>query len=382
MSGLILLACLLAQSPIMVSTSEKSDLPTSGAPIADTPIADAPLSEPAISEPVAAGSVAAEPDASETVPAAAAPDKPLRPARLPLPTLGGSQFWGDVRLRGGWRIQRQVFTGSHRLIDPTNRQHTTGTLQQCLDLLDCDECRVQNPPMTGEVTLLLHGILRGSSSMFRIEKRLRAAGLQPLRVDYPSTQGTISDGARCLIEAVAHLDPGVTRVNLVVHSMGGLVVREFGRLVSEGLADGSLDASYGPAAQDRLGRLVMIATPNHGAEMATHLKNFAPFQAIYGPAGRQLAHDEQWLADLPTPPCEFGIIAGHRGSPGGFNPFIPGDDDGTVTVASARLAGASDFLAVKGTHSFLLLQSNVAAACERYLKTGAFRETGQREPIP
>ena len=297
----------------------------------------------------------------------------VRAAPVPLPTLGGSQFWTDVRLRSGWRIQRQVFTGSHRLLDPAQLQHASGSLADCRAVLDCDDYRARAPAMSGEVTLLLHGILRGSSSMHRIGKRLDAAGMQPLRFDYSSTQGTIEDAAAALAEAIENLDPDVTRVNLVVHSMGGLVVRAYGKL----LADGSLDASK----HRRLGRLVMIGTPNHGAEMASHLKNFAPFQALYGPAGRQLATSEATIGSLPAPPLEFGIIAGHRGTAGGYNPFIPGDDDGTVTVESARLSGAADFIRIKGTHSFLLLQRNVAEATERFLADGAFRESGEREPI-
>ena len=301
-------------------------------------------------------------------------DTPADPQLIPTPTLGGSQFWGDVAVRGGWRVQRQVFTGTHRLLDANQLQHATGTKERCVAVLNSDAVLAVNPPMTGEITLLVHGILRGSNSMGRLGKRLGRAGLQPQRFDYPSTQTTIEEAAACLAEAIDGLDPGVTRVNFVVHSMGGLVVRAYGKLLAQRLADGD-------TRQPPLGRLVMIATPNHGAEMASHLKNFGPFQAMFGPAGRQLAHNESLVAELPVPPCEFAVIAGIRGTPKGFNPFIPGDDDGTVTLASARLSGASDFLAVKGLHSFLLYQNEVVDSVERYLQTGTLRASGVREPI-
>ena len=305
------------------------------------------------------------------------PSGQARPAVIPTPTLGGSQFWCDVRLRSGWRIQRQVFTGSHRLLDDRQLQHASGTLDDCLAVLNSDVIRAKCPPTTGEVTILIHGILRGSNSMGRIGRQLEAAGLQPLRFDYPSTQSTIDEAASGLVDVVANLDAGVTRVNFVVHSMGGLVVRDYSRQVACGIQEGTIDA----ADHDRLGRCVMLGTPNHGAEMATHFKNFAPFQALFGPAGQQLAHTESKCNELPPPRMEFGIIAGIRGTPSGYNPFIPGDDDGTVTVASARLAGASDYIGIKGMHTFLMYQSNAVDAVERFLKTGSFRESGHREPI-
>ncbi len=45
----------------------------------------------------------------------AAQDAPL--PNLPLPTMGGKQFWSDVRWRSGWRVQRHIWTGHHRLLD-------------------------------------------------------------------------------------------------------------------------------------------------------------------------------------------------------------------------------------------------------------------------
>ena len=324
-------------------------------PIMPTPPVDPPLADSSAD----ATSDVPAPDAPAAAPAPA-------PAAVPLPTLGGSQFWGDVMLRRGWRIQRHAWTGTHRLLGPRQLQHAVGTREHCRAVLDrCAE------PMTGEVTLLIHGILRGSGSMGRVGKRLDAAGLQPLRWDYPSTQGTIDEAAALLAETIDSLDPGVGRINIVVHSMGGLVVRAYGRCRRD--ADQPCDP--------RLHRLVMIATPNQGAELASSLKEFAPFRLLFGPAGRQLAHDEDWLRTLPAPPMEFAVIAGERGNPSGYNPFLPGDDDGTITVASTRLSGAADSQTFVGMHSFLMYQPSVTAAVERFLLTGALRETGEREPV-
>jgi hypothetical protein len=88
------------------------------------------------------------------------------------------------------------------------------------------------------------------------------------------------------------------------------------------------------------------------------------------------------IAKLPTPKFEFAIIAGARGAPGGFNPLVPGDDDGTVAVASTRLPGAKDFVTVNCIHSFLMSNKHVVDYTVRFIQEGRLRKEGPRQPIP
>jgi hypothetical protein len=100
-----------------------------------------------------------------------------------------------------------------------------------------------------------------------------------------------------------------------------------------------------------------------------------------GPAGQQLVTgDRSPIARLPVPPCDFGIIAGGRGSEG-YNPLVPGDNDLIVSVESTRLAGASDFLTVRAMHTFMLSNPEAIEATVRFLETGHFRKNGARQPI-
>ena len=117
--------------------------------------------------------------------------------------------------------------------------------------------------------------------------------------------------------------------------------------------------------------------------MADHLKTNLLFKLLYGQAGQQLSSDPKgFISRLPTPEFEFAVIAGKAGSSRGFNPLVPGDDDGTVAVESTRLPGATDFISVRGGHSFLMFKPQVIEWTRRYLKHGHFREDGIREPIP
>ena len=44
-----------------------------------------------------------------------------------MPTLGGKVFWGDNFIYAGWRIQENVVTGHHRLLDPDDVRQAWGT---------------------------------------------------------------------------------------------------------------------------------------------------------------------------------------------------------------------------------------------------------------
>jgi hypothetical protein len=52
--------------------------------------------------------------------------------------------------------------------------------------------------------------------------------------------------------------------------------------------------------------------------------------------------------------------------------LIPGEDDGTVSLASARLEGMSDFLALPVSHTLILHSREAADQTVAFLKSGRF----------
>lgn len=280
-------------------------------------------------------------------------------------TLGGRQFWADVAFFHDWSIQKNVFTGNYRLLDGADRRHAHGTLEECRRRLDRIREERNLPPMSGRAVVLVHGIVRSSKSFGRISDRLREEGYSVFGFDYPSTRVAISDAAEMLAGALESLE-GIEEINFVTHSMGGLVVRAF-------LAEHE---------DDRLRRMVMLAPPNTGAHLADRLHGNLLYKAIFGPSGQQLISEaEGFIAALPAPEFEFGIIAAGRGTLNGYNPLIPGDDDGTVAVSSTRLPGAADFITLRGLHSLFMRQEETADCIVRFLREGRFREDGPRHPI-
>ena len=285
---------------------------------------------------------------------------------LPIKTLGGREFWGDVVHFHGWRIQQNALTEHFRLIDGDDVRHAWGTREQCQAKLDEIKLEKKLPQMSGDGVLLIHGITRSSKSMAGYRAPLEKAGWQVFPFDYPSTRVDLDASAEYLHQVIESLE-GIERIHIVAHSMGGVVARTY----------------RAKHRDERLHRLVLVGSPQNGAEMADLARDKANvvFKTIFGPAGQQLITDQAgFLAKLPKPDVEFAVIAGGH-PPNGINPLIPGDDDGIVSVASTRLAGAADYLYVESLHLALNRNATAHAATVRFLKTGKLREEGEPQPI-
>jgi len=293
---------------------------------------------------------------------------------VPVPTLGGMQLWADELFFHKWRIQRNVVTGHCRLVDGNNLRHAFGDFDHCRAVLEQVKRDRKLPPMKGRAAIVLHGLGGPPAEMNPLCKHLeREGGFEVFNVAYPSTRRGIAEHAKALSGIVAGLD-GIEEIHFVGFSLGNIVIRRY-------LADQS-DAAKGKRLDPRIKRFVMLGPPNHGAELATQLRGSGAVKLLLGESLSGLG--ERWAWEelrLGTPPCEFGIIAGGLGNDQGFNPLLPGDDDGIVTVASTRLAGASDFVLVPIIHSFIPRNAKVAEYTLRFLQRGYFVSPERRQPV-
>ena len=105
-----------------------------------------------------------------------------------LPTLGGMQFWGDLKFLRGYKIQRNVLTGHYRLLDVNNRRYASGTLEQCDEVLEKLRGTQGLTPDTGHAVIYLHGIARSSKSLQPIIKAMPKESYAHVPFEYPSTQ--------------------------------------------------------------------------------------------------------------------------------------------------------------------------------------------------
>jgi triacylglycerol lipase len=219
---------------------------------------------------------------------------------------------------------------------------------------------------TADTVILLHGLGRSPFSMKWLESTLRAKGYVVRNIRYPSRKAdiaTLAEGALGPVfhEATAQAESAsAPRVHIVTHSLGGILVRQWLH-----------DHGVPPA----LGRVVMIAPPNVGSEVVDRLRDWKLYQWLNGPAGLQLGTDlasvPRTLGPLPSG-VEVGVIAGNRTMNPLMSAWLPGANDGKVSVAATHVAGEADHLVLPATHTWIIWRNDVAAQVTAFLSTGRF----------
>jgi pimeloyl-ACP methyl ester carboxylesterase len=268
----------------------------------------------------------------------------------------------------------------------------------------------QRETMPERVVLLVHGLDDPGWLWRDVIEALHDAGFVVARVDYPN-DGPIADAADLLMQSLLELRAlGVVRVDIVAHSMGGLIARDVLTRSAYYGGDGRGD-EYGPA----IDRLIMCGTPNHGSTMARlravagigeHLSRlFSRANGLPDPTGLadgageaavDLLPGSAFLTELNRRPLathtKYTIIAGRisplteeqvremgrelretaaaAGAPAWLRDWLEraedesegiltgavrGLGDGCVTIDSARLAGVEDVTVVEANHVGLIV---------------------------
>lgn len=209
--------------------------------------------------------------------------------------------------------------------------------------------------------LLLHGLGRTAGSMRTLAAAARRAGYSVCSPAYPARR-------RSLPAITAYLAPKVAAfaaecdgpLHIVTHSLGGLVAR-------------SLILAHRPA---RLGRVVMLAPPNAGSEIADLLYRVRLNRLFLGPVGAhvrtmRLAEDEALLGPVDF---ELGIIAGSRPLDPVFPRLIvPRPNDGKVAVAATHVEGMADHIVLPVSHTLMVYDRRVVVQAMAFLGTGSFQ---------
>lgn len=220
-------------------------------------------------------------------------------------------------------------------------------------------------PADSPTVVVLHGLGRTPASMRPMEDALAAAGYRVVNLGYPSRHheiGALTDTVHAALTACC-ADAGP--LNFVTHSLGGILVRAYAERHGEG----------------GIGRVVMLSPPNQGSEVVDRLDALPVFEWILGPAAVQLGTDSAGVpVRLGAPPFEVGIITGDASFNPLFSWWLPGPDDGKVSVSSARLEGADGFLVVPYTHAFIMRKEDVIAQVLSFLRDGRFVEAEPAVP--
>lgn len=221
---------------------------------------------------------------------------------------------------------------------------------------------------TREAVVLLHGVALHRWFMHRIARRLEAAGYRAVNLNYPSRRVPVVElAATWLPTRLAGLGlDSAPRVHFVAHSMGSLLVRHH----------------LARAPRENLGRVVFIAPPSRGAELADAGRPQWLFRVVIGVNLRTLGMSGAafWRTLPQRVDYPLGIIAGT----GHGNPFgrkLPDPNDGTVTLESTRLEGAADSIELPWSHTAMLFHRRTAEQVLHFLQHGRFaRDDAQESP--
>lgn len=226
-------------------------------------------------------------------------------------------------------------------------------------LLSIDHLAEPAPDTLTQTVILLHGLGRTHRSMRAMERSLEEAGYRVVNLGYPSRHhpvATLVDTLAAELDACCAAAPAP--LHFVTHSLGGILLRAYHQ------AHGG----------DRIGRVVMLSPPNHGSEVVDRLPE-PLLELLMGPAALQLGTGPgSVLTRLGPAEFELGIITGDATLNPLFSWWLPGEDDGKVSVQSARLEGAEDFLVVPYSHTWLMQREQVIEQALRFLHSGRFAE--------
>ncbi|MBO6514724.1 MAG: alpha/beta fold hydrolase [Phycisphaerales bacterium] len=236
------------------------------------------------------------------------------------------------------------------------------------------------------VVLLVHGLDEPGGIWDDVAPALFESGYRVARFDYPNDQSVVRS-AEGLEDSIGWLgEQGVERVDLVAHSMGGLVSRE--ALTSPAMGDSS-----GMIGGVDIGRLILVGTPNEGsawaklrgvAEVRERVQRWVASDELDvgllgklaedgdGQAGTDLQPGSEFLTKLNsrTMPKSVPVtcIVGRVIAPvqtkglGAVDEAANALGDGVVSVESASLDGCDDVVLFVANHRSLIRTVEVEEA--------------------
>lgn len=207
-----------------------------------------------------------------------------------------------------------------------------------------------------ETVICIHGFHGAPWNMYLLEKNFNRRGFNVTNWGYPSSDKTIESHGQDLVSTLQKiaLDKPGAPMSFVTHSMGGLVLRS------------ALNHPQCPE-EAKKGKVVMIAPPNNGSSYARFLSQFSLVRLIgKDKSGKQLleSNNFDFLGKLPSSLEDVLVISGTRG----YNPFIEGENDGTVGHKETCLTTPHKHIKLPSGHISILFNKDTFIEAHKFLK--------------
>ena len=217
----------------------------------------------------------------------------------------------------------------------------------------CADGRFQtvNDVVPGSV-VLVHGLWMHGLALMLHRRWLARSGFSASTFSYPSVRRDLDANSRSLSRYISRL-PG-RYIDIVAHSLGGLIVLNM------------LSRFSAP----RVRRIVLMGSPCGGSHCASVLLGIPFVRRILGHSIRDASARTCW--EVPAS-VEIGVISGTRSfGLGRVIPGLPYPNDGVVAAAETWLDGSRDAIALRVSHSEMLISKACAAQVASFLTNGRF----------
>ncbi len=231
-------------------------------------------------------------------------------------------------------------------------------------LASCSASNNQTPNTEIKVRknlVLLHGLGRSKSAMWLLASRLEEAGFSVFPIGYKSFNKSPEEILTSVTQQIESFKADRnTTMHFVGHSLGGLMIRAY-------LSKNKIE---------NLGKVVLIGTPNKGTTLVDTYRD-RWWLKMTGEMTLALGtDDESFPNSIPKPYYPVGIIAGVSDGMNNEH-FLPGEDDGVVSLESTKVDGMTDIVIVESSHSMMRYNLEVANQTIAFLKNGLFEKTSR-----
>lgn len=198
-----------------------------------------------------------------------------------------------------------------------------------------------------KLVILVHGLMRTSSSMIPLGLFLEQRGYTVYTYNYPSRKNSIQEHSKELVDSIQQV---ITQnkdrdVYFVTHSMGGIITRD-------ALTQLSLEQLK------QVKGLVMLAPPNKGSELARLSTTFFPVISHFiKPLAELSSARNAYVHQVSVPKVKMAIIAGRY--------------DAKVPVDSTFLNSSVETAVVSSTHTYIMNNPQTKELVLNFLEHGS-----------
>ncbi|MFC1538880.1 alpha/beta fold hydrolase [Candidatus Latescibacterota bacterium] len=225
-------------------------------------------------------------------------------------------------------------------------------------------CGKSFPDSTGpenEAVILIHGFGRTTHDMSSLAEFFQSSGYHTECPTLPTTFYSVEECTALFEQEFPAIAEKYDKLHFVGHSMGGLIIRLF--------------LSRNPVP--KLGRCVLIATPNQGTALADIVAKYFRFSFLvfkpledFQPGGIAIP------SPLHIPGPEIGVIAGSESNLF-LGKFLDGENDGRVPVDAVPFTGMKDFIVIPYGHRDIHHTRETALLVRAFIQNGSFDITAQ-----